>query len=120
MKKVLSVLLAIMIFLSMPILIFAETQTVEYEKNAILSALYESEIQTIRKAIDQKVISCEELTQYYLDRIEEYNEPYNCFITLCDDAIEKAREKDALLEKGENSGLLFGVSKANSRSSIEQ
>lgn len=109
MKKVLSVLLAIMIFLSMPILIFAETQTAEYEKNAILSALYESDIQTIRKAIDQKVISCEELTQYYLDRIEEYNKPYNCFITLCDDAIEKAREKDALLEKGENSGLLFGV-----------
>lgn len=79
------------------------------DKNAVLSALYESDIATIREAIDLKIISCEELTAYYLERIEKYNDKYNCFITLCDDAIEVAKQRDAQLEKGENDGLLFGI-----------
>ncbi len=79
------------------------------DKNAVLSALYESDIATIREAIDLKIITCEELTAYYLERIEKYNDKYNCFITLCDDAIEVAKQRDAQLEKGENDGLLFGI-----------
>ena len=93
----------------MPVLIFAQTEEIETEKQAILSALYDSDIKTIRNAIDAGIITCEELTEYYLERIEKFNKDYNCFITLCDDAIQIARERDAQLSKGENTGLLFGI-----------
>lgn len=107
MKKFLSVFMAtLMIFAS---LFTVSAEEVITDKNAVLSALYEADIQTIREAIDLKIITCEELTAYYLERIEEYNDEYNCFITLCDDALEVAKQRDAALSKGENDGLLFGI-----------
>ena len=78
-------------------------------KEALLSALYEADIATMREAIDLKLISCEELTAYYLDRIQSYNKPFNCFITMCDDAIDVARQRDQTLAEGNASGLLFGI-----------
>ena len=80
MKKILSVFMAILMLCGMIFTVSAEKVVVD--KNAVLSALYEADISTIREAIDLKIISCEELTAYYLERIEEYNAPYNCFITL--------------------------------------
>ena len=109
MKKIFSVVLSLLLFFSMPLLVFSEIQVVDCEKQAILSALYESDIETIRNAIDAKIITCEELTEYYLERIEKFNKDYNCFITICDDAIQIARERDIQLSKGENNGLLFGI-----------
>lgn len=96
------------------LMVFASLFTVSAEevttdKNEILSALYESDISTIRQAIDLKIITCEELTAYYLERIDKYNDKYNCFITLCDDALEQAKQRDSALSKGENDGLLFGI-----------
>ncbi len=88
---------------------FAENKTKLPDKNAILSSLYESDISAIREAVELGIITCEELTSYYIDRIESYNSKYNCFITLCDDAIEVARQRDEQLKNGENEGLLFGV-----------
>lgn len=79
------------------------------EKNALLSALYEADISAVREALDLGLITCEELTAYYLERIETYNETYNCFITLCDNALEVARQRDELLAVGEGHGLLFGI-----------
>ncbi len=108
-KKALSILLATLIFFSTPLMIFAETEIADSEKQAILSALYESDISTVRSAIEAEIISCEELTEYYLERIEKYNKDYNCFITLCDDSLEVARERDIQLSRGENTGLLFGI-----------
>ena len=107
MKKILSVFMAILMLCGMIFTVSAEKVVVD--KNAVLSALYEADISTIREAIDLKIISCEELTAYYLERIEEYNAPYNCFITLCDDALEVAKQRDEALAKGENDGLLFGI-----------
>lgn len=80
-----------------------------YTKEALLSALYEADIATTRRAIAEGVITCEELTAYYLERIEAYNEPYNCFITLCDNALEIARQRDAELAAGGGEGMLFGI-----------
>ncbi len=80
-----------------------------FTQEALLSALYEADISALRQAISLKLISCEELTAYYLERIEAYNEPYNCFITICGDALEVARQRDAQLAQGEDSGLLFGI-----------
>ena len=79
------------------------------EKNALLSALYESNISDIREAIDLELITCQELTAYYLERIEEYNEEYNCFITICDDAMEQAAARDSAIADGTAKGSLFGI-----------
>ena len=107
MKKFLSLFMTILMLCGMIFTVSAEKVVVD--KNAVLSALYEADISTIREAIDLKIISCEELTAYYLERIEKYNAPYNCFITLCDDALEVAKQRDEALAKGENDGLLFGL-----------
>lgn len=79
------------------------------EKAALLSALYEAEIPQLRQAIDLGVISCRELTEYCLDRIETYNDAYNCFITLFDDALEQAEARDEQLRNGTAKGSLFGI-----------
>ena len=108
MKRFLSLFMAILIVFASLFTVSAYEEVVT-DKNAVLSALYEADISTIREAIDLKIISCEELTAYYLERIEKYNTPYNCFITLCDNAIEVAKQRDEALSKGENDGLLFGI-----------
>lgn len=76
---------------------------------AVLAALWEADIPTLSHAMDMGLFSCQELTAYYLERIEEYNDTYNCFITLCDNAMEVARQRDLQREKGEAKGLLFGI-----------
>ena len=108
MKRFLSLFMAVLIIFASLFTVSAYEEVVT-DKNAVLSALYEADISTIREAIDLKIISCEELTAYYLERIEKYNTPYNCFITLCDNAIEVAKQRDEALSKGENDGLLFGI-----------
>ena len=79
------------------------------ERESILSALYEADISSLRNAIDKGLISCEELTSYYLERISLYNKTYNCFITMCDDALDIARQRDEELARGTASGILFGI-----------
>lgn len=108
MKRFLSLFMAILIVFASLFTVSACEEVVT-DKNAVLSALYEADISTIREAIDLKIISCEELTAYYLERIEKHNAPYNCFITLCDDALEVAKQRDEALANGENDGLLFGI-----------
>lgn len=112
MKRWIAALLCLMIFVGvLPGSVSAQEATVNVpmDKDAVLAGLYEADLSSLREAIMEGFITCEELTQYYLDRIEKYNAPYNCFITMCDDALEKAREKDALLKEGKAEGLLFGV-----------
>lgn len=108
MKRFLSLFMAVLIIFASLFTVSAYEEVVT-DKNAVLSALYEADISTIREAIDLKIISCEELTAYYLERIEKHNAPYNCFITLCDDALEVAKQRDEALANGENDGLLFGI-----------
>ena len=109
MKRLLSLFIAVLLIFSSFTIVFAENKTSAVDKKAILSALYEADISTIREAIDNRLVSCEELTSYYIERIEEYNGKYNCFISLCDDALTVAKERDATLLKGRNKGSLFGV-----------
>lgn len=87
-----------------------EERTLEEKYNdAVLASLYEADIVSMREALDLGLLTCEELTAYYLERIESYNDEYNCFITMCDDALEIAREKDEQMAAGEASGSLFGI-----------
>ena len=117
-KSILPLLILLCAVLVLPVQ--AETEEPEYgpaltstltaqEKYELMEGLYEADITYVAQAIRAGHISCQELTYYYLQRIEKYNAPYNCFITLCDNAMEVARERDAALVAGTAEGELFGV-----------
>ena len=72
----------------------ANNKIINIKKEAVLSALYEADILEIREAIKLGIISFEEITAHYLERISAYNQTYNCFITICDDALEIAKKRD--------------------------
>ncbi len=78
-------------------------------KETLLAGLWEADIASIHEAYQMGWITCQDLTAYYLERIAEYNDTYNCFITLCDDAMEQAARCDEILETGEAQGALFGI-----------
>ena len=78
-------------------------------KDEIASALFESDILSAREALDVGLITCVELTEYFLERIRATNDTFNCFITLCDNALEQAAERDALLSQGEEHSMLLGI-----------
>ena len=60
--------------------------------------------------IQKKNISSFELTQMILERIKKYNPEINAIIVLIEEqALERAREADAALAKGENWGVFHGV-----------
>ncbi len=107
MKKTLSLMLALMLLLSSVVFISAENTTASKEQ--ILASLYDADIPEIREAINSKKVTCEELTRYYLYRIQKYDSKFNCFISICSDALQVAKERDKELAEGKNSGLLFGV-----------
>ena len=110
MKRLLVLLMCIAIILSLNVPIaFATEQSGEVPKEAILAALYEADLASLRTAIDEGLVTSTELTQYYLDRIEMYDEAFNCFITICDDALEVAAQRDQAIAEGNAEGLLFGI-----------
>lgn len=80
------------------------------EKKQVLNSLFEAGISDVTRAIRSGLVSCEEVTAYYLERIDAYNSTYNCFITLMEDqALARARELDERLAAGDSQGLMFGV-----------
>ncbi len=81
----------------------------EISQDALLASLWETDIESIQQALELSLITCVELTGYYLERIETYNDTYNCFITLCEDAMSQAAERDAAIQAGTAEGLLFGI-----------
>lgn len=110
-KRVFSLLFSIALLLSaLCVPVAAETEgKSEPNKEAVLAALYEADISAMKSALDAGLITSVELTQYYLDRIEAYNGDFNCFITMCDDALEIAAQRDAQRAEGKAKGLLFGI-----------
>ena len=78
-------------------------------KEAILASMWEADISQIREAYAKNLFTCTELTAYYLERIEVYNETYNCFITLCDDALEQAALRDEEIAAGVTDKTLLGI-----------
>ncbi len=111
MKKILLILLCLILLLPAHAadVEITDDYTVEYNKDALLAALFEADISSLREAIDMKLITCLELTEYYLERISEYNDTFQCFITLCDNAPKVAMQRDAAIANGTAEGLLFGI-----------
>lgn len=121
--RLLAALLCLSLFLSAVPTVLADTEYTEEfvygpalesplnetEKQELMAALYEADVTSVRDAIRAGYISCQELTAYYLARIEAYEDPYNCIITVCDNAMEEAKKRDADLVAGKAKGDLFGV-----------
>lgn len=65
--------------------------------------------QDLRSRLISREISCEETVISYLQRIDEHRDD-NIFITVFhESAIERARELDRKLDRGEAPGMLFGM-----------
>ena len=79
-------------------------------KETLLAGLAEGNIREIQEAYALRLLTCREVTEYYLERIRTYDEPYNCFITLCEeDALKQADEIDRRIACGDREGILFGI-----------
>lgn len=109
-KRIGAILLLILL-LSSIITVSAEEESFQWDvsQDAILASLQEADITSIQEAYSMGILTCTQVTQYYLDRISAYNDTYNCFITLCDDALEQAAQKDTLMAEGKQEGHLFGI-----------
>ena len=67
-------------------------------------------IKDIRKGLETKAFSDEELISSYLDRIKKYDHKINAFITVCgDDAISMAQSVDRRIAQGEKLGPMEGI-----------
>lgn len=109
-KKRISWLLCIAVLVSafwMPAT--AAQEKADLKREMVFAALYEADLTELKAALDSGLVSSVELTQFYLERIEAYNGDYNCFITVCDDAVEVAAQRDAQRAEGKAEGPLFGI-----------
>jgi Asp-tRNA(Asn)/Glu-tRNA(Gln) amidotransferase A subunit family amidase len=77
---------------------------------ARLESLAFADIATLGKLIRQRQVSCLELTELALARLEEFGPRLECVITLTDEkARARARELDRMLDRGEYLGPLHGI-----------
>ena len=75
--------------------------------------MIEKTVAELSVALASGDISSVELTQTYLDRIDELNTELNAFITVCDEsALDQARAADAARANGE-AGALLGIPMAH-------
>lgn len=61
------------------------------------------------KKIKAGELTSVEITKAYLDKIAADNSKYNCYITVCDDALDQAKEADEGIKSGKYIGPLAGV-----------
>lgn len=109
MKKIILLLLCLLFLLQSATAATNLSEQSEIDKEELFAALFEADILSVREALDLGLISCRELTAYYLERIEAYNDTFQCFITLCDDALQIAEQRDEAIANGTAGGLLFGI-----------
>lgn len=66
-------------------------------------------VSELRQQLDAKEFSARELTQFYLDRTNQFNPELNCLITIDEDgALQAAQEADRRIQRGEV-GPLTGI-----------
>ena len=65
--------------------------------------------QTVAQSIRDTTVSCFEVTTAALNRFEEVEKISNAFGEVADDALDRAKEADAVLARGEDVGPLHGV-----------
>ncbi|HKG46481.1 MAG TPA: amidase [Pyrinomonadaceae bacterium] len=66
-------------------------------------------VETIARLIQQRKVSPVEVIEAHLDRIERLNPKLNAIVTLAPDVMERARDAEAAVMRGETLGSLHGV-----------
>lgn len=63
-------------------------------------------LREMRKALDERSVSSQELTKEYLDNIKKYDDKLECYITVTEDiAMDQAEKAQAVIDKGEAKAL---------------
>ena len=71
--------------------------------------MHEFSLSRLSELLHKREISSLELTECFLKRLEQHNPALNCYITVtADQALEQARQADALLKQGQ-AGPLTGI-----------
>lgn len=79
-----------------------------------MKTLHHLSVCELGKLLADKAVSSEELTRYFLARIEAHDPALNAFITQTgEQALAQARESDARRSKGEARGMLDGIPMAH-------
>ena len=66
-------------------------------------------VSSLSKALEEEIITSEELINLYLERINEYNDKYDALITINKDAINEAKELDIERQNGKIKSSIHGI-----------
>ena len=66
-------------------------------------------VASLSKALNEEIITSEQLINIYLERINEYNAQYNALITINENAINEAKELDEERQNGNIKSAIHGI-----------
>lgn len=66
-------------------------------------------VTSLSKALDEEIITSEELINIYLERINEYNDKYNALITINENALNEAKELNKERSQGNKKSSIHGI-----------
>ena len=89
------------------ILLFIPSKIYAYDKAVV--DINNLSIKELQEYVDKGYLTYEKITKLYLDRIEAYNEKYNAIITINENALEEARQKDIEYKKNGRTSLIYGL-----------
>lgn len=66
-------------------------------------------VTSLSKALNEEIITSEQLINIYLERIKKYNDQYNALITINENAINEAKELDKERQNGNIKSSIHGI-----------
>ena len=66
-------------------------------------------VTSLSKALNEEIITSEQLINIYLERIKEYNDQYNALITINENAINEAKKLDKERQNGNIKSSIHGI-----------
>lgn len=66
-------------------------------------------VTSLSKALNEEIITSEQLINIYLERIKEYNNQYNALITINENAINEAKKLDEERQNGNIKSAIHGI-----------
>lgn len=66
-------------------------------------------VTSLSQALNEEIITSEQLINIYLERIKEYNDQYNALITINENAINEAKELDKERQNGNIKSSIHGI-----------
>jgi amidase len=78
-------------------------------KSVLSVEIEEATIFELQHEMQKGTLTSEQLVQFYLDRIEEYDDTIHSIITIGEDVLEEARQLDSERKAGKVRGALHGI-----------